>query len=521
MQAIEIPTNRYSIYLIKPDFKELDDIVESSERIEIEGVGHFFFDRSHPHPPAWLTDFFGDTLEENRKILTSSARGVLIVPLREAKKTTHFAVTFGFGRHLLKEGVVEERFGLKVVLNSLDPASLRSLHKTTLGTVPKHSHEQMSRNVAAADFGIDIEQDLISAVTAKSRVTHFGTTISGGDSLSGSTRVDVTNIKEMLSHCLERYISGDYKTDFGWIDQISEVRDKALTEQLSGMLIDKVNSADLSKVWMAVPDVIDWSDAKGFRYIRATHGDLYPDLDMVDFLKVLDKPLTGDTFREHVFMISASTDDVLERWSAFRCTYAEVALSGEIYVLNNGKWYRIASSFTQQIQTDFDSVTRSAIALPDCTVAHEADYIKAAVAALPEACVMDRKVIPYGGGHSSIEFCDILTSQKQLIHLKRYGGSSVLSHLFAQGTVSAELFVSDPDFRQKLNAKLPSTHKLPDAATQPDAHQYEVIYGIISDSTKPLDIPFFSKVNLRGARRRLASMGYRVAIKKILRTDVP
>jgi uncharacterized protein (TIGR04141 family) len=271
---------------------------------------------------------------------------------------------------------------------------------------------------------------------------------------------------------------------------------------------------------MAVPEVVDWSDVKGFRYLRAKRGDLNPDLDMADFLKVVQKPITSDTLKEPVFMISSSTDDEMDRWSAFQCTYAEVALGEEIYVLNNGKWYRIASSFTKQVQSDFDSVARSAIALPECTVAREEDYNKSAVAALPGACCMDRKLISYGGGHSSIEFCDILTTKKQMIHVKRYGGSSVLSHLFAQGTVSGEAFVSDPDFRKKLNAKLPEAHKLANTLAQPDAREYEVIYGIISDSESPLDIPFFSKVNLRYARRRLASMGYKVAIKKIRRTDV-
>ena len=516
----EIPTNRYSIYMIKPDFEKLEDIVDSRDNIEIQDVGGFFFDQSHPRTPGWLTDFFGNALEGDHRILTSSARGVLIVPIKKGKKTVRFAVTFGFGRHLLKEGVVEERFGLKVVLNSLDPSSLRSIHKTTLGAVPKHSYEQMSRDVEAADFGIDIEQDLVSSVTGKSRISIFGSIITGKDSLSGSARIDITNIQEMLSQCADRYVSHDYKSNFEWIDQIAEVRDKKLIDELSGILIDKLNKADLSKVWMAVPEVVDWSDVKGFRYLRVKRGDLHSDLDMGDFLKAVDKPITPDTLKEPVFMISSSTDDQMDRWSAFRCTYAEVALGEEIYVLNNGKWYRIATSFTKQVQSDFDGVARSEITLPECTVAHEGDYNKSAVAALPGACCMDRKLIPYGGGHSSIEFCDILTANKQLIHVKRYGGSSVLSHLFAQGTVSGEAFVSDPGFREKLNVKLPKAHKLADTRSQPDAREYEVIYGIISDSENPLDIPFFSKVNLRNARRRLGSMGYKVAIKKIRRTAV-
>ncbi len=56
---------------------------------------------------------------------------------------------------------------------------------------------------------------------------------------------------------------------------------------------------------------------------------------------------------------------------------------------------------------------------------------------------MDKKNIPYGGGYSRIEFCDLFSKSKQMIHVKRYGGSSVLSHLFNQGLVSGECTPQD------------------------------------------------------------------------------
>jgi uncharacterized protein (TIGR04141 family) len=46
---------------------------------------------------------------------------------------------------------------LKVVLNTVDPKSLRSIDKVTLGSVPKQSREQVSREGVDANFGIDIE----------------------------------------------------------------------------------------------------------------------------------------------------------------------------------------------------------------------------------------------------------------------------------------------------------------------------------------------------------------------------
>lgn len=266
MTAQKTKANKLSIYMIKPEYQTLEDIVESaSQPQEISGVGHFVFDESHPHKPDWVKTFFGNTLDDNLRIFASSAKGILITSIRQNSDTVFFAIAFGVGRHLLQEGVVEERFGLKVVLNSVDPGSFRSIDKTTLGSIPKHSHEQMSKDVAPAEFGIDIDQDLINSVTGKSHDEVFGKTITGKDALSVSVKVDISNIKEFLTHCFERFHSSDYKRDFDWIDQIAEVRNFRLEEILNRMLIEKLVDKNHHKIWMAVPEVIDWSNTKGFR----------------------------------------------------------------------------------------------------------------------------------------------------------------------------------------------------------------------------------------------------------------
>lgn len=68
-------------------------------------------------------------------------------------------------------------------------------------------------------------------------------------------------------------------------------------------------------------------------------------------------------------------------------------------------------------------------------------------------CAVDKKLISTGVSQNNIEFCDIYTSEKQMIHIKRYGGSSVLSHLFNQGLVSANLFITK-QFESKIKPKI-------------------------------------------------------------------
>ena len=513
-------SNKLTIYLIKPRYATPDEILDSAgEGVAIPNVGTFYFEDSIVYPPSWVTDFFGSTLHGDINLLSASARGVFLVSIERGGRTVHFVISFGLGRHLLKSGVIEDRFGLKVVLNSVDPKSLRSIDKTTLGSVPKHTREQIGRDSIAGDFGIDIEQDLISSVTGKSRHKQLGKTITGRDSLSVSAKVDVHNIKEFLAFCYNQYLSQEYKNDFEWIDQIADVRDPQKIDALNNLLLTKLRDGELGKIWMAVPEVVDWVDIKGFQYLRRKDSNLVDDLDIKDFLVSLgNATLNMGTLKgARILVVSSKTDSVVERWSAYQCIYAELENDGLVYILTNGKWFEINKDFAEQIRNGFAQMEQSAVGLLNYDHKDEAAYNEAAALSLPNSACMDRKLVVHGGGHSAIEFCDIYEkSAKRLIHVKQYGGSSHLSYLFLQGAVAGELFVADSAFRKKLNEKLPEGFKLSDTNARPNTGEYEVVYGIISDSVKPLDIPFFSKVSLRTAKRRLEGYGYRkVTIKKI------
>lgn len=515
--ADEAKTNRLTIYMIKPEIKSLAQILKNVPTpIHIGGVGDFYFQQSHSSRAAWLDKFFVGTLSNLTGVYTASARGVLVAPAGDGDDQTIFVLAFGIGHFMINDDAIEQRFGLKVVLNSAEPESFRSIEKTNLGAVPKHTREQMARGVTPADFGIDIDQDLIGGVTAQSRDQRLGNYVTGKDGLYVTTKVDVNNVSDLLSHCVSRYRSTDYKKDFDWIDQISEAG-RATSNALNDELVERVSRRSLDKIWMAVPEVVDWSLIGGFRYKDENRDPVVDDLDMSAFAALFQgKRFDIDSLKStKIFVMSTQTADPIMRWSAYRCTYAEIECDGSVYVLNGGTWYEIAKGFTEEIQRYYLDTPDSSVQLADYVSGDEFFYNTQATAALGNACLMDQKSVPHGGGHSKIEFCDIFTKDGKLIHVKKYAGSTALSHLFAQGVTSGELFASDEDFRQKLNVKLPPGFKLPDPLAPPVPSNYEIVYAIISKATESLDIPFFSKVSLRNARRRLKSVGFNVTKKKI------
>ncbi len=110
--------------------------------------------------------------------------------------------------------------------------------------------------------------------------------------------------------------------------------------------------------------------------------------------------------------------------------------------------------------------------------------------------------------------------------------SASLSHLFAQGSTSADLLLMSPEYRQEAITVIRAAEQEREAmgvgtfngrfsTFSTDAitpANYEVVYAII-ERWNGLDLvsrlPFFSKVNLRTHAEDLRRMGFRVSQKRI------
>jgi len=206
--------------------------------------------------------------------------------------------------------------------------------------------------------------------------------------------------------------------------------------------------------------------------------------------------------------------------SVLKCIYAEVDLDGSKYILTDQSWYQISADFVKEVEDTCNLIPECTTIFPDYEISvhgiegsneGEAGYNKTLVSAdNTNRTLFDRNLISWSG-ITSIEFCDVYINSKQLIHVKRYGGSSSLSHLFQQGAVSSELFVSEQRFRNKVNELMPESERTETV----DPHKYEVVFLIINKSEKLLKLPFFSKVTLKSIARRLQTYGYRVSLSRV------
>jgi len=512
--------NKLSIYMIKDEFENDEDIIgDYSDSFEAEGIGTIFLGKSHQRPPKWAESFFAGRIE-TMNLFTANARAALVVriPIEDKNGIKIFVITMGYGKHMLKDDVIDERFGLKVILNTIEPDSLRRISKVDIGGNQKLSNEQLPRKAGIADFGLDINRDLVSHITGISDDAEYAVgTLSGSDVLALTTEVDITNIVEFLKKTYEKYCLSSYEAKFSWVDQIQAVKDSRLIERLNTTMITEINGGS-SQIWMAVPDVINWDEIQGFKY--SGRQELRDDIDIQEVKDSFRKPLAciEQLKSKRIQAISALDDSIRHDWPASKCLYGELLLDNDAYCINNGKWYRISKDFVEQVNRDYSSTNIAPISFDDFTNAFDSEsaYSLSFKNNNPnDYVVMDAQNLTYGGGHSKIELCDLLSKDKQLIHIKPYSGSSTLSHLFNQALVSADLMLSDSQFRELANERILEVSSDTNfAITNP--RSIKIVFGIISKKHEDLPhLPFFSKVSFRHVKNRLQAIGFDVSIKTI------
>lgn len=511
---------KLSIYLVKEKITEIDDIAKQDSAVstqDIPDLGTLLSKKSHAKVPSWVDSFFNNSIDSTH-LRSSSASAVLIVPteIDEEKSIRCFAISFGFGRNLLDMNCIEERFGLKVALSLAEDNSLRKIKRSTVAGSALKGEEQMPIKSSISDFPMDIQRDLLEGVTVS--VSHedlIEGNITGADALSISTEAEISSIKDLLKELYRIYLSNHYKKGFPWVDRINNVKSETLINRLNKEAVQLINEGS-SNIWMAVPEVINWEDVDGFKIPGQGIKDDILIQDVIDSLK---EPLTEykQLQSRYIQIISAENGKATRKWSADKCLFGEVPLDDEQYCINGGKWYRVDNDFVQQINQAYDDFPISKIIFPKCGKGEkEKEYnLRFANTNRQTFALMDAKNISYGGGRSREELCDILVSDGTFIHIKHYRGSSVLSHLFNQGLVSADLVKSEKLFREEAQRVLNKSNPEFNFIITEDSIS-EVAFGIISKYAEERpNIPFFSKITINHVRRRLERYGIRVSIKTI------
>jgi uncharacterized protein (TIGR04141 family) len=215
-------------------------------------------------------------------------------------------------------------------------------------------------------------------------------------------------------------------------------------------------------------------------------------------------------------MVEALDTDPTQRysWSVWRCLVGEVEFRGETFILDEEEFFQVRSDYIHELDAAIADIPVSALPLPQSGAkTTEGEYNTTAAEGSDDLLLLDRQTVRISGRTTAIGICDLLTKTRQLVHVKRHLGSSGLSHLFAQGLVSADLLQNSSEFRQVAAAKVAEVAGNEAGFDFFDADvlrpsDFEVVYAVIEKwggRSVERALPFFSKLNLREVSTNLRS----------------
>ncbi len=500
-----------------------------------------------PKRPDWVKYLtaFGELPEIQPSVRNSA---VLIVQASPPLTTRDcfFALTFGFGRYLLRRDGYEPGYGLKTALSAMYPkerkaewasARVRSVDTKTVAANTLHTRRQVDRRANFEYFGVDTQRDLLTSITgAPATSEEWGTRITGADHLRLATERGFEELGDLLAQIERTFDGKGYTVDFGWIEQFHLVSDSTTIENLEGQLLQMLREKNTDTLQLAPPMLVNWDEIAYFRLTGCE--DRQYDLDLTCYLDALPEQeredWTLETLRD-TYTVRAvdAAGRVTHTWPLFRCISGELKMHDHTYLCHGGDFYSVAPDYIQRLDRYVNQMEETHYLADSPGDIGEGLYneLVAALTIVDQAnhedqrraqrVLLDRRTVDLEGRTSPVEICDVLAKDEDevlhFIHVKRKLSSSDLSHLFSQGYVSGDLLWASPEYRRDVLSKAEGFCSFEPGQRIPP-NKCTVVYAIVADwgdRDVAQALPFFSKVNLRRHAEDLRRMGYRVNYERV------
>jgi len=420
--------------------------------------------------------------------------------------------SFGYGRYMVKPESYVHRFGVKVVLNSVEPNNIRKVDKLTMEEMPVRSQIQASKATDISSFSIDVYTDYMRGIVGAPRTEELGNVIAGKDEFKFSLKLDIKDLKDKCKMILKRFNSDKYKENYDWYDHLKAIEDPAEIGKLEIDLMEKIQNREDEKIYLSPPEMIDWIDTE-FSYTKK--GTKYSDLNIEDFYNYLEErnySFNVEKLKNRKIYIHRDNKDN-ETWKVYNCIIFEQTEDQTLYILTNGNWFEVDNDFVKEVDQYLEEVPKSSIILPNYDHDNEGDYNKVVGESEDNLISLDKVTPTIEDYRGKIELCDLLSDKGHLIHVKHWSSSSTLSHLFAQGRVAATSLINNYQYREKIQEKVEDIDQsFAELFDKTNPGDFPVVYAIIYKNDKPIHkrLPFFSKLNMRQNVQQLRERQFRV-----------
>lgn len=518
--------NRIKIFLIKDSIdKEDHEIIKTQDNKlhTCDLIGDVSLKLYYKYTGGLSPRWYRNYLKQNdNKLKVNYASGLIFKKLAYKDTLKRFVISFGGAESMINTEYLEPRFGLKIALNLAD--KIFSISKNSISTTMARIRETAIQDQELSDFVFDLEEDLLKGIVVKPKKnTITESNIAGNIGLSISTEKSFDDIDFVLTQCMDYYNGEEYKTNYPFLDNMIELNPKSdLIMKIYDLILDSIKNKEIDKVWFAPLDDINWEVVESYSFYKyrisknkrstldvvnsinfdTIYSYIIEDIDVINDLKILKK---------YKIIINSTNGEYSNKmWSFFDCMYASITLKDKHYVLNEGSVYEIKQEFYKDYEKSYQKLDIFPSLPTGLKSQTERDYLEVVCDLDPNLLLVDQKLVYRNRG--SFEPCDIFKiDEKNFIHVKKYGSSKILSHLFAQAIVSADLFMNN-SFKDDVIKNLNSI-------CYDDSFKYLtysdciVTMAIITEKEIPSDgllkIPFFSMVNVVRTVEQIKNWGYK------------
>jgi hypothetical protein len=508
---------------LKEDFKESRFHELDVEKHNNFKEGRIYIASTEENTVEWLdtlNSYTKDSLEGDLyKNKSNKAVLMLKYEKNEEEKDYIFSLVYGYGRTMLDDRYIVKNFGLRTAINLIEERNIKSLNSLNISRDFIDIQRQALSYVSHSDLQVNTNADILKSISGKAPSSSNFSSMSGADNLRFSAKSDVI-LSELLEDVLNAYKSDSYKQKgLEWIDHVQYVKEKEIISELDGVLLNHITNKSLENPIIAPNKIVSYLDIEGYFIsgMNISHKikeNFYDDIPSDQFWEYLYEKIEDENIEDKIIdklkscsLYCWTNDSAHKISSIYDSLFIEIDHNNEKFFINNGDWFKIESAYYCYITNKIDNIAIfSNPIIPSCAENwNEGEFNEKFAASDPNRFkLFDKKNFHLPNyGHSKIEPADIITTEKQFIHVKKGGSSANLSHLFAQGVVSAQLYKNEKKFIKEINETFGEGYFKSD-------DKIEVIYGIIDkryDKKASEILPFFSMINLSQHYDVLSSMG--------------
>ncbi len=502
--------------------------------------------------PMWARRL-DQAFEGMDRFRSASNRFIIFLPVGQRV----FAVCFGYASGALDWNAVETGFGLSLAARTMSDAAIRELKSRRFDVKARTQSVQVPGGGSLRDLDVELEGEFVFRLAGKMADMELDTSgeeldlgidtkgaLIAGDSIAFRAEVDLKSVQAVLDEFLGIVIHSPPSDAFAFVDALKPIKssdsrmdllEKKLIEILfGGEGGDPVGSsatttggglslASDAMISLAPPDELSVADIGILRILKGK-GVAERESISLESVVAACKEFRGDRAVRDLRAIrieALSMDDTplgptlpLLHWLV-----AELPVDGRRYVLTMGKWFAIDAEFVAKLDSDLASIPdlTNELRIPDWDPEPGGRHLETPwnARAFKGVDWVTLDTVDLRSGGDEIEACDQMHRDGHLVHIKRYDRSHTMSHLFAQGTTSAEVLIDDDEYKRAfVQAVRERNPEFVDAAQRaPES----VVYAIaVSDGRAiPGSLPTFSKVNLRNHCRRLRRAKLRPAVARV------